>query len=89
MNDSYLECDRLSGQRLDEYLHSTAKTENEMQRALLLNVVVRERSAVLKLLSREDETLLIGRDAFFILNLLLHVFNRVRRLNLIRSLIQY
>jgi hypothetical protein len=31
---------------------------------LLLDVVVGERAAVLELLAREDQTLLIGRDAY-------------------------
>lgn len=35
----------------------------EVKSALLLNVVVRERPSVLKLLSSEDEALLIGRDS--------------------------
>jgi hypothetical protein len=34
-----------------------------VQRALLLHVVVGQGAAVLKLLSREDEALLVGRDA--------------------------
>ncbi len=42
-----------------------------MQRRLFLNVVVRERAAILQLLSSEDQTLLIRRDSFLILDLLL------------------
>ena len=48
-----------------------------MEGRFLLNVVVRESSAVLELLSGENETLLIGRDAFLVLNLGLHVVNGV------------
>ncbi len=40
-----------------------------MQRALLLDVVVGEGAAVLQLLAGEDEALLIGRDAFLVLDL--------------------
>ncbi len=56
-----------------------------MQRALLLDVVVRERAAVLELLAREDEALLVGRDALLVLDLLLHVLDRVRRLDVQRD----
>ena len=54
-----LESDCLAGERLDEDLHTTAKTEDEMERGLLLDIVVRKSTAVLKLLAGEDETLLV------------------------------
>jgi len=38
-----------------------------VQRRLLLDVVVRERAAVLELLARKDEALLVGRDALLVL----------------------
>merc|ERR1719243_174371 len=44
-----LEGDRLAGERLDEDLHATAQAEHEVERRLLLDVVVRERAAVLEL----------------------------------------
>jgi len=47
-----------------------------------LDVIVGESSAVLKLLSSEDESLLIGRNAFLILDLGLDIFDGVRRLNI-------
>ena len=40
-----------------------------MQRRLLLDVVVSKRAAVLQLLAREDEALLVGRDALLVLDL--------------------
>ncbi len=43
-----------------------------MQRALLLDVVVGEGAAVLELLAREDEALLVGGNALFVLDLGLH-----------------
>jgi len=49
---------------------------------LFLDVVVAEGSTVLQLLSSEDESLLIGRDSFLILDLLFDVVDRVRALNL-------
>jgi hypothetical protein len=44
---------------------------------LLLNVVVRESAAVLKLLSSEDESLLVGGDALLVLDLGLDVLDGV------------
>ena len=52
-----------------------------MERRLLLDVVVRERAAVLELLAREDEALLVRRDALLVLDLLLHVLDRVAGLD--------
>ena len=48
-----------------------------MKSGLLLDVVVRKGSAVFKLLSSEDETLLIWWDTFLILDLSLDVLNGV------------
>ena len=72
-----LKGDSLSSERLDEDLHATAETEHQVKSGLLLNVVVGEGSAVLELLSSEDQALLIGRDALLVLNLSLHVVNSV------------
>ena len=52
-----------------------------MQGTLLLNVVVGQGAAVLELLAREDETLLVGGDALFILDLGLDIVNGVGRLD--------
>ena len=72
-----LEGDRLAGEGLDEDLHTTAKTEDEMESGLLLDVVIGKSTAVFELLAGEDKTLLIGRDALLVLNLSLHNFNGV------------
>ena len=48
----------------------------------LLDVVVLEGAAILKLLSGEDETLLVRRDSFLILDLGLHSLDSVGTLNL-------
>jgi len=61
-------------------LHATTEAEDQVERALLLDVVVGQRAAILKLLSSEDKTLLIGRDALLVLNFLLDVVDGVRRL---------
>jgi hypothetical protein len=46
--------------------HEGKKEEHQMQRRLLLDVVVRERAPVLELLARKDEPLLVGRDALLL-----------------------
>ena len=50
--------------------------------ANLLNIVVAQGTAILKLLAGEDETLLVGRDAFFVLDLAFHVVDGVGGLDL-------
>ncbi len=77
--------DRFSGESLDKDLHPTPKPEDKVERRFLLDVVVGERPAVLELLAGEDESLLIGWDSFLVLDLRLHVFNRVARLDLERD----
>jgi len=49
-----------------------------VERGLLLDVVVRKGSSVLELLSGEDQSLLVRRDALLVLNLCLHVVDGVR-----------
>ena len=53
-----------------------------MKRRLFLNIVIRKCTAILELLPGKDEALLIRRNAFLILDLRLHVVNRIARLNL-------
>merc|ERR1719277_2691828 len=54
-----------------------AQAQDEMKSGLLLDIVIAESAAIFELLSCEDETLLVRRDTFFILNFGLHVVNRV------------
>ena len=58
-------------------MHTSSKSENEMESGLFLNVVIGEGSAVLELLSSEDESLLIWWDTFLVLNLSFNIFNGV------------
>ena len=53
-----------------------------MECGLLLDVVVRQCAAVLKLLASKDEALLIGWDALLVLDLGLDVLDGVRWLDL-------
>ena len=61
---------------------TTTETEDKVESALLLDVIIRERTPILELLARKDETLLVRRDTLLVLNLGLHVVDRVRRLDL-------
>ena len=73
--------DGLASQGLHEDLHTTTETENQVKGGLLLDVVVTKGAAILELFAGEDETLLVWRDAFLVLNLGLHVVNGVAWLN--------
>ena len=53
-----------------------------MKGSLLLNVVIRKSAAILELLAREDEALLIRGDTLLVLDLLLHILDRVGRLHI-------
>jgi len=77
-----LEGDGLSGQGLDEDLHSSAETEDKVEGRLLLNIVVGESATVFKLLSSENEALLVWRDALLVLDLCLDIVDGVRGLHL-------
>ena len=48
-----------------------------MKGGFFLDIVVAEGTAVFKLFAGENKTLLIGGDAFFILDLCLDIFNGV------------
>lgn len=64
--------------RLDD---TTTETEDEVESGLLLDVVVAQGAAILKLLTGEDQTLLVGGDTLLVLDLGLDVVDGVARLN--------
>ena len=45
------------------------QSQHQVERRLLMDVVVRQGPAVLELLAREDQPLLVGRDALLVLDL--------------------
>jgi hypothetical protein len=51
-----------------------------MEGGFLLNVVVGQGTTIFELLAGENQTLLIRRDAFLVLNLSLDILDGVRRL---------
>jgi len=61
---------------------TSSKSEDQVEGGFLLDIVVREGPSVFQLLSSEDESLLIGRDTFLVLDLSLDVLNGVRWLHI-------
>ncbi len=61
---------------------SSTQTKHQVEGALLLDVVVTQGTTILKLLAREDQTLLIRGDALLALDLGLDVLDGVRRRDL-------
>jgi len=73
-----IQSNRFSREGLDEDLHSTtSETKNKMKCGLFLDVVIRQSSSIFKLFPSEDQTLLLWRDAFLVLDLCLHILNGV------------
>jgi len=77
----YLKGNGLASQGLHKDLHTASQTENQMQSGLLLDVVIREGSTILKLFASKDQPLLVWGNAFLILDFGLDIFNSVWRLN--------
>ena len=69
--------DGLTSESLDEDLHTTSKSEDEMKSGLLLDVVVGEGSTVLELLTGEDKSLLVWGNTFLVLDLSLDILDSV------------
>merc|ERR1719438_551450 len=68
-----LQGDGLASQSLDEDLHTSSQSENQMQGAFLLDVVIGKSSSVLELLSSKDQSLLVWGNSFLVLDLGLDV----------------
>jgi hypothetical protein len=64
------------------HLLATTEAEHQVKGGLLLDVVVCQSTAILKLLTSEDKTLLVWGNALLVLDLGLHVVDGVGRLNL-------
>jgi len=73
--------DGLAGEGLDEDLHTTSESQDEMKSGLLLDVVVTKSTSIFELLSSEDKSLLIGWDTFLVLDLGLNILDGVGWLN--------
>lgn len=66
-------------------LAAAAQAQHQVERRFFLDVVVAEGAAILELLASENQALLVGRDAFFVLDLCLDILNRVLGLDLERD----
>ena len=66
------------GVRLLPFLSTTTKSQHQMKGGLLLDVVVRQSTAIFQLLASEDQPLLIRRNSFLILDLGLDIFYSVQ-----------
>ena len=77
-----IESDGLTSESLDEDLHTTSESEDKMKSGFLLDVVIGKGSSVFELFTGEDESLLVRRDTFFVLDLGLDVFDGVSWLDI-------
>ena len=66
----HLKGDGLAGEGLDEDLHSAAEPQDEVEGALLLDVVVGEGAPILQLLPRKDQPLLVRWNPLLILEII-------------------
>merc|ERR1712223_1582047 len=73
--------DSLPGKSFDENLHSTSETKDQMKSGFFLNVVIRQGSAIFKLLSSKDQSLLIWRNALLVLDFGFDIFDGVGSFN--------
>jgi len=77
-----IEGNGLSSKSFNEDLHTSSKSEDQVKSRFFLDIVVWKSSAVLKLLSSEDKSLLIWWDTFLVLDLSLYVFDCVSWFNI-------
>jgi len=69
--------DGFTSEGLNEDLHTSSESEHKMESRFFLDVVVGESSAVFKLFSSENESLLVWWDSFLVLNFSLDIFNGI------------
>ena len=60
--------------------NTTTQTKDQMESRLLLDVVVRESSAIFQLLTSEDQSLLVRRNAFFVLKCQVSTIRKLKSL---------
>lgn len=63
-------------------LGTSPQSKHQVQGRFLLDVVVRQGPTVLELFTGKDQSLLVWRDPFLVLDLGLHIVDRVGRFNL-------
>jgi len=72
-----IKSDGFTSEGLNEDLHTSSESEHKMESRFFLDVVVGESSAVFKLFSSENESLLVWWDSFLVLNFSLDIFNGI------------
>ncbi len=72
-----VESDGLASQGLHEDLHAASQSQHQVQSRLLLDIVVRQGSSVLQLLSSKDKSLLIRWDSLLVLDLSLDILDGI------------
>ncbi len=86
--EAALSDDRDTGSRTGEEgafplcYHASSEPQHQMQRGLLLNVVITKSASILELLPSKNQSLLIRRYALLILDLALDIINSVGGLDL-------
>jgi len=65
----------LASEGLDEDLHTTAKTKDKMQSRFLLNIIIGKSPSIFELFPGKDQTLLIRRNSFFLLDFTLDIID--------------
>merc|ERR1719222_584480 len=81
----HLQSDGLASESLDKDLHPSTEPQDQVQSALLLDVVVRQGAPIFQLLPSKDETLLVRGNALLVLDLCLHILYSIRRLHFQRD----
>ena len=76
-----VEGDGLARQGLHEDLHATSQAKHQVEGGLLLDVVIRKGAAILQLLARKDQTLLVRWDPLLVLDLGLDIVNGITGLD--------
>ena len=65
-------------------VNTASETQDQVERRLLLDVIIGKSTAILQLLSRKNQPLLIRRNSFLILDLRLNIVNCVTWLDIER-----
>merc|ERR1712015_476857 len=63
-------------------LTATSQSEHQMKSGLLLDVVIAQGSSIFKLFAGEDQSLLVWRNAFLVLDFGFHILNCIRGFDL-------
>ena len=79
----YFQGDGLAGQSLDEDLHTSPQSEDQVKGRLLLDVVIGQSPAVLQLLTGEDQPLLVWGNSLLVLKQINIKIIRLTRANIL------